>query len=135
LCSIEFNKFACICYIQARREGLLVAGMAFKFNGQQNKLLIYRWGIVMTEGLFVLTTLFVAYVIYVIVNEKKAGGAATKPTVAATQPKPKATVAEKPAVTVAKAKPAAKPAVATGCGSKKTCRGCCSTQTDTSGYT
>jgi zona occludens toxin (predicted ATPase) len=115
LCSIEFNKFACICYIQTRREGLLSAWIASKLNGQQNKLLIYRWGIVMTEGLFVLTTLFVAYVIYVIVNEKKAGGAATKSTVAAaTQPKPQASVAEKPAATVIKPKPApaAKPAVA-----------------------
>jgi hypothetical protein len=73
----------------------------------------------MTEGLFVLTTLFVAYVIYVIVNEKKAGSTATKSTVAAVQPKQQATVAEKSAVAAIKPKPAAakpvaaKPAAAT----------------------
>ena len=64
----------------------------------------------MTEGLFVLTTLFVAYVIYVIVNEKKAGSATTK-SVAATQPQPvqQATVVEeKPKAAAVKAKPAAK---------------------------
>ncbi|NOU20917.1 MAG: hypothetical protein HOO93_03860 [Methyloglobulus sp.] len=71
----------------------------------------------MTEGLFVLTTLFVAYVIYVIVNEKKAGGA-TKSAAATTQPKQQATVEEKPKPAVVQAKPAvakaaaAKPATA-----------------------
>ena len=60
----------------------------------------------MTEGLFVLTTLFVAYVIYVIINEKKAGGAATKSAAAATQPKQQATVEEKPKAAVVQAKPA-----------------------------
>ncbi len=68
----------------------------------------------MTEGLFVLTTLFVAYVIYVIVNEKKTGSAATKSTPAATQPKQQATVAEVSKAPAAAAKPAAakKPAEA-----------------------
>jgi hypothetical protein len=72
----------------------------------------------MTEGLFVLTTLFVAYVIYVIVNEKKAGDASKK-AAPATQTMPQASVAEKPkAAAAVKAKPAApkaeaaKPAVA-----------------------
>jgi hypothetical protein len=68
----------------------------------------------MTEGLFVLTTLFVAYVIYVIVNEKKAGSTATKSTAAVAPSKQQASVAEKPAVAVIKPNPvpAAKPAVA-----------------------
>ncbi|MEQ1740519.1 MAG: hypothetical protein ABL884_11500 [Methyloglobulus sp.] len=66
----------------------------------------------MTEGLFVLTTLFVAYVIYVIVNEKKAGSAASK-SAAATQPQPVqqaavTVVEEKPKAAPVKAKPAAK---------------------------
>jgi hypothetical protein len=69
----------------------------------------------MTEGLFVLTTLFVAYVIYVIVNEKKAGNAASK-SAAATQPQPvqqAIVVEEKPkAAAVIKAKPTAKKAPA-----------------------
>lgn len=69
----------------------------------------------MTEGLFVLTTLFVAYVIYVIVNEKKAGGTTTKPTVAATQSTQQATVSEKPKAAAPKPaaakKVSAKPAV------------------------
>jgi hypothetical protein len=67
----------------------------------------------MTEGLFVLTTLFVAYVIYVIINEKKAGNIATKstekPAIAAIKPNPV------PAAKLAVAKPVAaakKPAVA-----------------------
>lgn len=68
----------------------------------------------MTEGLFVLTTLFVAYVIYVIVNEKKAGSTAAKSTAAVAPPKQQASVAEKPAVAAIKPNPvpAAKPAVA-----------------------
>lgn len=44
----------------------------------------------MTEGLFLITTLFVAYVIYVIVNEKKTEAASTKPVAAASSPKPQA---------------------------------------------
>lgn len=68
----------------------------------------------MTEGLFVLTTLFVAYVIYVIVNEKKAGNAASK-SAATTQPEPvqqAIVVEEKPKAAAVKAKPAAKKAPA-----------------------
>jgi hypothetical protein len=68
----------------------------------------------MTEGLFVLTTLFVAYVIYVIVNEKKAGSTASK-SAAATQPQPvqqASAVEEKPKAAAVKAKPAAKKAPA-----------------------
>jgi hypothetical protein len=61
----------------------------------------------MTEGLFLLTTLFVAYVIYVIVNEKKAENASTKPAAAATQAVRQATVQEKPKTAATKAKPAA----------------------------
>jgi hypothetical protein len=61
----------------------------------------------MTEGLFVLTTLFVAYVIYVIVNEKKANGDKdTKPVVAAKQQVQQATVPEKPKVAASKAESA-----------------------------
>jgi hypothetical protein len=66
----------------------------------------------MTEGLFVLTTLFVAYVIYVIVNEKKAGGAATKSAAASMQPKQQVAVEEKPKAAATKAKPAAAKPVA-----------------------
>jgi len=58
----------------------------------------------MTEGVFVLTALFVAYVIYVIVNEKKAGGESTKSAPAATKAQQQTVVAEKPK---AVAKPAA----------------------------
>jgi outer membrane biosynthesis protein TonB len=66
----------------------------------------------MTEGLFVLTTLFVAYVIYVIINEKKTEGTAPKSTPVA-QPKQQATVTEVPKAPAAKASPvAAKPAAA-----------------------
>jgi outer membrane biosynthesis protein TonB len=62
----------------------------------------------MTEGLFVLTTLFVAYVIYVIVNEKKVGGnKSAKPSVAASQTVQQASVSEKPKAAAAKPKPAA----------------------------
>jgi type IV secretory pathway VirB10-like protein len=50
----------------------------------------------MTEGLFLITTLFVAYVVYVIVNEKKTENAAKKPAVTVKQPEPMAVVAEKP---------------------------------------
>jgi pyruvate/2-oxoglutarate dehydrogenase complex dihydrolipoamide acyltransferase (E2) component len=76
----------------------------------------------MTEGLFILTTLIVAYVIYVIMNEKKAGGTPTKPAMPATQsgqqaqasaaPKAKAAAPKpKPVVAKATAKAAPKPAV------------------------
>lgn len=66
----------------------------------------------MAEGLFVLTTLFVAYVIYVIINEKKTEGTAPKSTPAA-QPKQQAAVTEVPKAPAAKASPvAAKPAAA-----------------------
>ncbi len=63
----------------------------------------------MTEGLFVLTTIFVAYVIYVIVNEKKAGtaGEAKKSAPVAAQSVAQVAVAEKPKAPAAKAKPAA----------------------------
>jgi outer membrane biosynthesis protein TonB len=62
----------------------------------------------MTEGVFILTALFVAYVIYVIVNEKKAGGdKITKPSVAASQPAQQASVSEKPKAEVSKPKPVA----------------------------
>lgn len=50
----------------------------------------------MTEGLFLITTLFVAYVVYVIVNEKKTENAAKKSAVTVKQPEPLAVVAEKP---------------------------------------
>ena len=60
----------------------------------------------MTEGLFVLTTLFVAYVIYVIVNEKKADGVAKK-SAAAAQAMQETSVEEKPKATAVKVKPAA----------------------------
>jgi hypothetical protein len=66
----------------------------------------------MTEGLFLLTTLFVAYVVYVIVNEKKAVGTTTKHPVAASQPMQKATAEEvKPKAAAEKAKPAVAKAV------------------------
>jgi hypothetical protein len=59
----------------------------------------------MTEGLFLLTTLFVAYVIYTIVNEKKtAAKKESKPVVEAaknTQPAPKP-VSDKPAAKATK---------------------------------
>jgi outer membrane biosynthesis protein TonB len=62
----------------------------------------------MTEGVFILTALFVAYVIYVIVNEKKAGGdKITKPSAAVSQPAQQVSVSEKPKVEVAKPKPVA----------------------------
>ena len=77
----------------------------------------------MTEGLFLLTTLFVAYVVYVILNEKKtAETKATKPTVAVahTEQQATTTVAEKPKATVAKAKPTtAKKATVKSTTSKK----------------
>ncbi len=63
----------------------------------------------MTEGLFLITTLFVAYVVYVIANEKKANAAATKPATASAPSEPKAVVMEpveeKPKAAEAKTKP------------------------------
>lgn len=71
----------------------------------------------MTEGLFLITTLFVAYVVYVIANEKKANAAATKPAPTSEPSEPKATaiVEDKPETTEAKpatTKAATKPAAA-----------------------
>lgn len=60
----------------------------------------------MTEGLFILTTLFVAYVIYVIINEKKGVGTADKKSAPAAAQTIKATVEEKPKTEAAKSKPA-----------------------------
>lgn len=68
----------------------------------------------MTEGLFLITTLFIAYVIYVIVNEKKASTPETKPVAAAAPPpEPDVSVAaeakpnpEKPKTEAPKQKPA-----------------------------
>ncbi len=54
----------------------------------------------MTEGLFLITTLFVAYVVYVIVNEKKTEGSAKKPAVTVKQPEPVAAAVEKPKMAV-----------------------------------
>ncbi len=56
----------------------------------------------MTEGLFLITTLFVAYVIYVIVNEKKTEAASTKTVAAASSAKPQIVQEDKiePAKTV-----------------------------------
>ena len=76
----------------------------------------------MTEGVFLLTALFVAYVIYVIVNEKKEGAAGKSPA-AASPPikqaakvdspkpaaKPKAPAAKAPAAKVPAVKAPAKP--------------------------
>jgi outer membrane biosynthesis protein TonB len=56
----------------------------------------------MTEGLFILTALVVAYIIYVIINQNKADGAGSKPVAAS-----KAVAEEKPKTAAAQAKPAA----------------------------
>jgi len=72
-----------------------------------------RWRAIMTEGLFILTTIFVAYVVYAIIDEQKATAKSKAP--AATKPEAQAAAVkeEKPQVAVAKEKPAAiKPAVA-----------------------
>jgi hypothetical protein len=66
----------------------------------------------MTEGLFILTTIFVAYVVYAIINEQKATAKSKAP---AAKPEARAAAVkeEKPQVVVAKEKPVAvKPAVA-----------------------
>ncbi|MDP1666482.1 MAG: hypothetical protein Q8L79_15340 [Methylobacter sp.] len=60
----------------------------------------------MTEGLFILTTIFVAYVVYVIIGEQKATAKSKTPTA---KPETQAAAVEqpKPQVAVAKEKPAA----------------------------
>jgi hypothetical protein len=65
----------------------------------------------MTEGLFILTTIFVAYVVYQIVSEQKA---AAKPHAPAAKSEAQAAVAEqpKPQAAVAKEKPAVAKAAA-----------------------
>jgi len=66
----------------------------------------------MIEGLFILTTIFVAYVVYAIIDEQKATAKSKAP---AAKPEPQAAAVEqpKPQVAVAKEKPAAiKPAEA-----------------------
>jgi len=66
----------------------------------------------MTEGLFILTTIFVAYVVYAIIDEQRATAKSKAP---AAKPEAQAAAVkeEKPQVAVAKEKPAAiKPAVA-----------------------
>jgi hypothetical protein len=67
----------------------------------------------MTEGLFLITTLFVAYVVYVIVNEKKANTTEAKPAAATapSEPKPTVIAEEKPKTTETATKPAAAKAV------------------------
>lgn len=67
----------------------------------------------MTEGLFILTTIFVAYVVYAIIGEQRASAKSKAPTA---KPEEQAAVAEqpKPQVTVAKEKtPAATSKAAT----------------------
>jgi len=66
----------------------------------------------MIEGLFILTTIFVAYVVYAIIDEQKATAKSKAP---AAKPEPQAAAVEqpKPQVAVTKEKPAAiKPAEA-----------------------
>lgn len=66
----------------------------------------------MTEGLFILTTIFVAYVVYVVIDEQRATTKSKAPTA---KPETKATAVEqpKPEVAVTKEKPATvKPAEA-----------------------
>ncbi|MDI1276603.1 hypothetical protein [Methylobacter sp.] len=66
----------------------------------------------MIEGLFILTTIFVAYVVYAIIDEQKATAKSKAPVA---KPEPQATAVEqpKPQVAVTKEKPAAiKPAEA-----------------------
>jgi hypothetical protein len=60
----------------------------------------------MTEGLFILTTIFVAYVVYAIISEQKATAKSNAP---AAKPEAKAAVVKqaKPQTAVAKAKPTA----------------------------
>ena len=94
----------------------------------------------MTEGLFLITTLFVAYVVYVILNEKKASSAGKAPaatetpatasteqvTAVAAEEKPKtASTRAKPAASKAAAKPAAakKPAPAAAKAEPETLKG------------
>ena len=65
----------------------------------------------MTEGLFILTTIFVAYVVYAIIDEQKATAKSKAP---AAKPEAQAAAVEqpKPQVAVAKEKPAAAKTVA-----------------------
>ncbi len=60
----------------------------------------------MTEGLFILTTIFVAYVVYAIIGEQRATAKSKAP---AAKPEAQAAVAEqsKPQVAIAEEKPAA----------------------------
>jgi hypothetical protein len=52
-----------------------------------------KWGAVMTEMLFILTVIFVAYVVYVVVNDHKATSKSTIPTA---KPEPQKELAEPP---------------------------------------
>ncbi|MCF7965068.1 MAG: hypothetical protein K9L79_05955 [Methylobacter tundripaludum] len=71
----------------------------------------------MTEGLFILTTIFVAYIVYTIIGEQKATAKSHAPAAATEQAKPQAAVStEKPAA----AKPAAPKAAATKTEQPKT---------------
>lgn len=74
----------------------------------------------MTEGLFLITTLFVAYVVYVIFNEKKANATTPKPAAAAAAPaEQKAAVEDKAITTAEKPKPAATKTAAKPATAKK----------------
>lgn len=71
----------------------------------------------MTEGLFILTTIFVAYIVYTIIGEQKATAKSHAPAAATEQAKPQAAVStEKPAA----AKPAAPKAAVTKTEQPKT---------------
>ena len=71
----------------------------------------------MTEGLFILTTIFVAYIVYTIIGEQKATAKSHAPAAATEQAKPQAAVStEKPA----SAKPAAPKAAVTKTEQPKT---------------
>ncbi len=70
-----------------------------------------RWRAIMTEGLFILTTIFVAYIVYAIIDEQKTTAKSKAP---AAKPEAQA-VAEKqakPQVAVAKENPATNKPVA-----------------------
>jgi hypothetical protein len=72
----------------------------------------------MTEGLFILTVIFVAYVVYQVVNDKKAGTktvvheAEPSPSAAAPAPKPQPAAKPEAAPAPKPAAPAPKPAAA-----------------------
>ncbi|MFZ2404051.1 MAG: hypothetical protein WAW41_02865, partial [Methylobacter sp.] len=78
---------------------------------RRRKINLKRWRAIMTEGLFILTTIFVAYVVYAIMGEQKATAKSKEP---AAKPEVQAAVVEqaKPLAAVAKEKPAAAKAVA-----------------------